>query len=217
MRAKQPFRFFTASHLTRIENEQAKNLLELREGIEQSSEASIFYHTFQSLGRHHFLTEGFSNDFAQWVLIACNGAELAERLASLDIRDYVSLSNLRGDLLGCVSDYCEGHPREASQRAFEPFYFLATVEDAMPLGPEAWTLEEFCRALEQLSHASLQFHFVTSRLRLHLRTNDFSRWFAEELGLESLAYQTDRIDIYTNTLDSARARILTFAKQEVSQ
>lgn len=217
MRAKEPFRFYTASYLTRIENQQAKNLLELREALAQSSEASIFYHTFQSLGRHHFLTEGFSNDFAQWVLIACNRPELAERLASLDIRDYVSLPSLRGDLLSCVNDYCGAHPREASQRAFEPFYFLETVEEAMPLGPEAWTLEEFCQGLEQVSHASLQFHFLNSRLRLHLRTNDFSCWFAQELGLESLARQTDRIDIYTNTLESARGRILAFAKQEVSQ
>ena len=217
MRAKEPFRFYTASYLTRIENQQAKNLLELREGLAQSSEASIFYHTFQSLGRHHFLAEGFSNDFAQWVLIACNRAELAERLASLDIRDYVSLPSLRSALLGCVNDYCGAHPREASQRAFEPFYFLETVGEAMPLGLEAWTLEEFCRGLEQLSHASLQFHFVNSRLRLHLRTNDFSQWFAKELGLDSLARQIDRIDIYTSTLDSARARILAFAEQEVSR
>ncbi len=217
MRATEPFRFMTASYLTRIENQHARNLLELREGLEQCSEGSIFYHTFQSLGRHHFLTEGFSNDFAQWVLSACKRAQLAESLASLDIRDYVALADLRRDLRSCVDAYCETYPGEAQQLAFEPFYFCETIEEQLPLGLEAWTLEEFCRELEQLSHASLQFHFVTSRLRLHLRTNDFSRWFARELKLESLGRLTDRIDVYTNTLDSARARILAFAKRELSR
>ncbi len=217
MRALEPFHFVTASYLTRILNQQAKNLLELREGLEQCSEGSIFYHTFQSLGRHHFLTEGFSNDFAQWVLTACSRAQLAERLASLDIRDYVSLADLRLDLRKCVDGFCETHPREAQHPAFEPFYFCETIEEEVPPGLEVWTLEEFCRVLEQLSHASLQFHFVHSRLRLHLRTNDFSRWFAKALGLQSLARLTDHIDIYTTTLDGARARILTFARRELSR
>jgi hypothetical protein len=61
--AEHPFQFATASHLTRIGNQCADTLGELCDGLEGCSEASIFYHTFQSLERHHFLTEGFSNDF----------------------------------------------------------------------------------------------------------------------------------------------------------
>ena len=58
--ATQPFRFATASYLTQVENQQATTIEELQEGLEHSSDAAIFYHTFQSLGRHHFLTEGCS-------------------------------------------------------------------------------------------------------------------------------------------------------------
>lgn len=217
LRAAKPFRFVTASYLTRIGNQRAASLLQLRDDLERCSEDSIFYHTFQSLGRHHFLTEGFSNDFAQWALAACNRAELAERLASIDIRDYVSLVDLRRDLCQCVGAYCESHSFEAKQAAFEPFYFCETVEEEALVGPECWTLEEFCRDLEQAGHASLQFHFLTSRLRLHLRTNDFSEWFVQELGLQSLARMTERIDIYTNTLDSAREQILKLAMRELSK
>lgn len=78
-----PFQFMTAAYLTRIGNQKATNLEEFSQGLEECSDASIFYHTFQSLSRHHFLTEGFSNDFAQWVLASCNLADLAERMASL--------------------------------------------------------------------------------------------------------------------------------------
>jgi hypothetical protein len=216
-RAADPFRFVTASYLTRIGNQVATTLLQLRDSLELCSEDSIFYHTFQSLGRHHFLTEGFSNDFAQWALTSCNCAELAERLASLDIRDYISLNDLRGDLSHCVAVYCENNPQEAKRAAFEPLYFCESVEEEIPLGIECWTLEEFCNHLQQAGHASLQFHFLTSRLRLHLRTNDFSQWFAKELKLETLSKLTERIDIYTNTLESARTRILLLAKEAMRQ
>ena len=88
-----PFSFFTVAYLTRIGNQCARTLTEFLKGLEECSDASIFHHTFQTLGSHHFLTEGFSNDFAQWVLASANRDELAERLAALDIRDYLSIAD----------------------------------------------------------------------------------------------------------------------------
>ena len=216
-RASEPFQFETASYLIQIGNHEAASLSDLQKGMEVCSDGSIFYHTFQSLGRYHFLTEGFSNEFAQWVLGSCNRPVLAERLASVDIRDYVSLAELRTELLHMLNEYCGANPREAVQGAFEPFFFCETVEEEVPLQLRAWTLEEFRDCIEQLPHASLQFHFITSRLRLHLRTNDFSFWLTKELGLKNLARQVDQIDIYTNTLDSARQRILQLVKGELGQ
>jgi len=62
--AETPFEFVTVSYLTRIGNQSAGTLAELLTGLENCSDASIFHHTYQTLGSHHFLTEGFSNDFA---------------------------------------------------------------------------------------------------------------------------------------------------------
>src|SRR5207245_11655056 len=62
--ASQPFQFSTAAYLTQVENQKATCALELLEGLDHASDAAIFYHTFQSLGRYHFL-QGFSNDFAR--------------------------------------------------------------------------------------------------------------------------------------------------------
>ena len=215
MRASEPFQFETASYLIRIGNHTASNLVELQKGIEACSDGSIFYHTFQSLGRHHFLTEGFSNDFAQWVLGACNRPALAEQLTSLDIRDYVSLAELRSDLRRVVNDYCSANAGEAVQAAFEPFFFCETVEEEVALPLEAWTLEEFRDCVKRLPHASLQFHFITSRLRLHLSTNDFSYWLGKDLGQKELARRVDQIDIYTNTLDGARTQIVQLIEGEL--
>src|SRR6202034_3581787 len=93
--ATSGFQFVTASYVIRINNQKATTLNELRTGLDQASDASIFFHTFQSLGRHHFLTEGFSNELAQWVLTGLNRPQLAERLGGLDVRDYLSLAELR--------------------------------------------------------------------------------------------------------------------------
>jgi hypothetical protein len=214
--AEHPFRFVTVSYITRIGNQSATNLAELRDGLEKCSEASIFYHTFQSLGRYHFLTEGYSNDFAQWVLAGLNYPTLAEQMAAPDIRGYLTLSDLRSDLLRITDLYCRAHPEEVQRVAFEPFYFLESIEVTTPYKWESWTLEEFRQHLEHLSHESFHYHFLVSRLRLGLRTNDFSLWFENELGLKPLAQLTNRIDVYTNTLEGARAKLYSFVDRELA-
>lgn len=214
--AQQPFQFVTASYLTRVENHKAATIGELRECLEHASDNAVFYHTFQSLGRYHFLTEGFSNDFAQWVLAALNQPVLAEELASIDVRDYLSIAELRADLQQILTAFQDRHPVEAAQSAFEPFHFLQAVEVTRPLPWEARTLAGFRAGLERLSHSSFHHHFISSRLRLQLRTNDFSHWFANALGLDRLADRANRIDIYTNTLDSARREIIELVEREIS-
>jgi hypothetical protein len=83
------------------------------------------------------------------------------------------------------------------------------------LGIEARTLEEFRSSLERLSHASFHFHFIASRLRLQLRTNDFSFWLENSLDLATLARRVNRIDIYTNTLEGALGRIVSLVEGEL--
>lgn len=211
--ADTPFEFFTVAHLTCIGNLSAGTLAELLKGLEECSDASIFHHTFQTLSSHHYLTEGFSNDFAQWALADANRDALAEQLAALDIRDYTSIAALRADLSRSVRDYVEQHPEAAQQEALERFYFCESLEVTLPFGLTARTLEEFQAGVKRLSHAAFYFHFISSRLRLHLRTNDFSHWLANALGMKALADNINHIDIYTNTLDSARAKLLRLVER----
>jgi hypothetical protein len=205
----------TASYLVRVQNLRAGTLAEFAAGLETCSDACIFFHTFQSLSRYHFLTEGFSSDFAQWVLAACNRPELAEELASFDIREYTSLVELRADLRRVVNDYCGLHPQFAAQQTFEPFAFCEAIEVSTPLGFDASTLRAFNEGLQKLSISSLHYHFIASRLRLHLQTNDFSHWFENTLGLPHLARRADHIDIYTNTLEGVRVILTQLIEKEL--
>src|SRR3981189_564997 len=212
--AETPFEFVTVSYLTRIGNQSAGTLAEFLMGLENCSDASIFHHTFQTLSSHHFLTEGFSNDFAQWVLVDANRNDLAEQLAALDIRDYISIAALRSDLCRVVGDFCTAFPNFSGQSALERFYFCESVEVTTPLGRSARTLDEFRDGVARLSHAGFYFHFISSRLRLQLQTNDFSHWLADGLGRATLGESVNRIDIYTNTLDSTRSKLLRLIDRE---
>src|SRR5215469_15202271 len=212
--AEGPFEFFTVAYLTQIANYSAGTLAELLNGLEHCSDASIFHHTFQTLGRHHFLTEGFSNDFAQWALTSANRNDLAEQLAALDVRDYLSIAALRSDLCRVVCDFCVAQPQFASQSGLERFYFCESVEVTVPFGRSSRTLDEFREGLEHISHAGFYYHFISSRLRLQLQTNDFSRWLSGSLGLHTLADSVNHIDVYTNTLDSTRAKMLRLIDRE---
>ena len=90
-----------------------------------------------------------------------------------------------------------------------PFYFCEAIEVAVPLGVEARTLEEFRAGLEKLSHASFHYHFIASRLRLHLRTNDFSNWLENSLGLERSGTASQSRGHLHATLSTARGQNLS--------
>ena len=95
----QAFHFNTSAHLLRITRNKANTLGELLEALRECPEDSIFQHTFRTLQDHHFLREGFSNDFADWALAACNEPGLGESFASMDVREFTSVADLRTRLI----------------------------------------------------------------------------------------------------------------------
>src|SRR5512135_2560424 len=214
-RASKPFYFNSESHLTRIGRERATNLGELLEGLKGCPDASIFYHTFQTLREHHYIRGGFSNDFAQWTFAACNEAGLAERLAAVDVRDFTSVAEIRDRIVKTVESYLKANPAAGARPAFEPFYFCASETVVTPTPFVANTLAEFADALQQVSLHSIHHHFITARLRPPLTRNDFSVWLEEELGLATLAERLNRMDIYTATLNDMRQKILQLVRQEM--
>jgi len=206
--ARTPFYFNSAAHLLRIEREKATNLAEFLEALRTCSDASIFQHTFRTLQEHHFIREGFSNDFAHWAFAACNEVGLAERLAALDVREFTSIPALRERLLNIVETYLDRNPRARDRAALEPFYFCASDTVVVPTPFVARNLAEFADCLNRVSVHCIHYHFIEARLRLKLNSNDFSVWLEEELDLPRLADRLNRIDIYTSTLQDVRQKIL---------
>jgi hypothetical protein len=206
--ARAPFYFNSAAHLLRIGRERATNLAELLEGLRACPNDSIFEHTFQTLQDHHFIREGFSNDFAHWAFAACNEVGLAERLAAIDVREFTSISDLRNQLVEIVEEYLKRNPSAPDRAALEPFYFCASDTVVIPTPFVARNLVEFIESLKKVSIHSVHHHFIEARLRIKLNSNDFSVWLDEEMDLGPLADRLNRIDIYTATLDDVRDQIV---------
>ncbi|HEY2499244.1 MAG TPA: DUF5752 family protein [Candidatus Angelobacter sp.] len=215
--ARSPFYFNSASHLLRIGREKASNLQELLEALRSCPESSIFQHTFQTLEEHHFIKEGFSNDFSHWAFAACNEVELAERLASIDVREFTSIATLRERILHIIEEYLQKNPRAASRLAMEPFYLMASDLVVVPTPYVARNLEEFADGLRKVSIHAIYYHFIDARLRIKLNNNDFSVWLEQELDLAQAADRLNRIDIYTSTLEGVRRNILRIIEAEISR
>lgn len=215
--ARAAFYFNSASHLQRIGREKATNLQELAAAIRACPDASIFQHTFQTLEEHHFIGEGFSNDFSHWAFAACNEVQLAERLAAIDIREFTSIAPLRERLVHIIDAYLQKNPRAATRTAMEPFYFMAADLVVVPTPYVARNLDEFADGLRKVTVHSIYYHFIDARLRLKLNTNDFSVWMEQELDLNAAADRLNRIDIYTSTLEGVRRNILRVVETEIAR
>ncbi|HEY6307579.1 MAG TPA: DUF5752 family protein [Candidatus Angelobacter sp.] len=213
--ARAPFYFNSAANLLRISREKAATLQELLEAVRSCSDACIFQHTFQTLEEHHFIREGFSNDFSHWAFSACNEVELAERLAALDVREFTSIAALRERLVHIMESYLKKNPRSASRAAMEPFYLMAADVVVVPTPYVARNLEEFADGLRKVSIHGIYYHFIDARLRLKLNNNDFSVWLDEELDMGQAADRLNRIDIYTSTLEGVRRNILRIIEGEM--
>jgi hypothetical protein len=206
--ARSPFHFNSAGNLLRIGRERASTLGELLQALRTCPEDSIFQHTFRTLQEHHFIREGYSNDFAHWAYTACHETGLAERLASVDVRAFTSIPDLRARIVTIVEEYLNKNPRLGERLALQPFYFCSSETVIMPTSFVAHNLEEFLDSLKAVSLHSIHHHFIEARLRLKLRSNDFSRWLEEELDLGQIAARLDQIDIYTSTLEDVRRKIV---------
>ncbi len=206
-RPSKPFFFNTSEHLLRIGRQRACTLPELLQAVKTCPEDSIFQHTFRTLQEHHFIRQGFSNDFAHWSLSAMNEPALAEQLASVDVREFTAIEGLRGRMVEILEQFLHGDPKSSARTAFEPFYFCASDVVVLPTNFAPDTLPGFLDAINQVSVHSIHHHFIEARLRLRRMSNDFSTWLEEEAGLTQAAEAIERIDIYTNTLDGVRVQI----------
>jgi len=216
-KASKPFYFNTSEHLLRIGRQKATTLSDLLQALRTCPEDSIFQHTFRTLQEHHFIRQGFSNDFAHWSLSACNEPVLGEQLAGVDVREFTAIEGLRGRMVEIVDEFLETHPRAGSRAGHEPFYFCASDIVVLPTVFVSDSLSGFLDGVNQVSVHSIHHHFIEARLRLHRMSNDFSQWLEEEVGLPEAADSIERIDIYTNTMEGVRRQIAGIVEQVLKQ
>ena len=177
----QPFEFFNEAHLVEVTKDTAKNLKEMLHHLKNVSGSVIYCHTFQTMLRHHFITTGFRNDFAQWVIDAFGDEELGERLSSIDLIEYTTIRDYRNKMIEIVGDHLGRNNGIASRPAREGhrFFFCSSMSFMIPTGRVAHDLRQFAEHLRQCSNSSVFFHFIEARLRVGLPLNDYSVWLIQ--------------------------------------
>jgi hypothetical protein len=210
------FRFWTASNLIEITGERAETVGSLREMIASCPDAALFYHTYQLLQDRHYVTDRYPNDFAQWLLTSVREERLAERLAGVDLRLFVHISELRARMLAIIDEHLAAHPRSSGREGREPFYLCRAKTVTMPTGHVARDPASLAAEVRRAGIRSIYYHFVEARVRHDLGTNDFSQQL-RSWGLPRAADRVDKLDIYSSTLYQLRERIASIIESEAAR
>jgi small-conductance mechanosensitive channel len=214
-KAKEPFRFYSRTHLTELTGLKAKNLTELVDILKKAPEAVIYYHTHRFLEEHHYLTPEPSNDFAVWVSDALGEEVLGERLVSVNTFEFPSLGALRDRLVGIIEEHLSKGSNAREAMAGREFYFMKSVSVVLPTTYMVHDLREFIETLRKISLGSLYFHVFESRLRLGRGLNDFTIWLRDSLGEEELGEEIARLDPYTYTLEGLRSTLIQLIEKRI--
>jgi hypothetical protein len=210
-----PFYFYTSSNLVELTGEKADTIEDLVALLKRCSGSAIFYHIFQSYRERHFATEKYHSDFAQWISNSLDEESLAEKLGTLDVRDFTTIRALREAILRIIEDHLQEFPQSGERTGKTPFFFCQSISVVMPTKYIAWGLEDFHEIIGKIGIRSIHYHLIEARLRLGIHTNDFSHWFRDSLKLENLARRIEDIDIYFQTLEEIRQLILQDVQAEM--
>jgi hypothetical protein len=206
------FRFFTKFDQTVLLGKRARNVADLLSLIKVVPDASIYYHTHRFLGHFKGLVPEPPNDFAYWVTEVLNEDVLAERMLSIDMVQYSTITELRAEFVSMLDDYLREARMIVNCPEGEEFHFMAARIFVMPTAYFATTPEEFAEAMAKVSVSTLFHHIFDAKLRLDRGENDFSAWF-RDLGQPELALEIQQLDPYSYTLEGLRERIIFLVRQ----
>ncbi|MEW6510628.1 MAG: DUF5752 family protein [Bacteroidota bacterium] len=201
------FQFMTKSDLTLLLGKRARNATELCAGLREVPAMSVYYHTHRFLQQHHYLSPEPPNDFAYWATNVLNDDALGERLASIDIVQFVSIEEIRRQVLTILEDYLQTAERHTDSPRGEEFHFMACQTFVFPTPYVATNLSEFADMLERVSIDSIYYHMFDARMRPELGNNDFSIWIRDS-GNPELAKAIQALDPYSRTLEGLRRAVI---------
>ncbi len=208
----RPFEFMQSVSLLKTTGRKAGNLRELRTGIEEASNESVFYHTHQYFLKGHMLE--YTNDFAQWAGEGLEERMLAEQLSSVDPYEFSDVQGLRNKVLEIIDDYLRTFPEPKEVMPGNEFYFTEAITIVFRAGIRAHNPAEFLIAIRYIDAGSLYYHFYDARSRLGGGRDDFSGWF-EELGQRELAETIRGIDPFMHTIEGIREHIIEAVDNDV--
>ena len=211
------FQFRSSASLEKLTGRRAHNLEDLLDLIKTCPDSSIFYHTFSAFLKMREAHVPYNTDFAIWVSRSLNEKALAERLMAIDLSEYDTIKSLKMRLIDIIESYREEKPDAFQKIADEPFYLYDIMRIVYLTDKFAYDLKSFRELLPTISVYSMYFHFIESRLRTQLQTDDFSTWIEKSLNIPDLAQMIRNIDINVYTFEGLRTRIIELIDEHLKE
>jgi len=207
------FVFRDIVNIIKSTGKKASNLEELRDGILEASENSVFHHTYQYFLRGH-ITE-HTNDFAQWAGESLEEGALAEMLSNIDPYSFKSTADLKGEILRVIEAYINDYPAPRPAIEGGEFFFCESVSFVFPAGLKARNMAEMLMAIKYLDNSSLYYHFFEARTRHRKKHDDLSKWISEVIKAPDIATKLGNIDPFMNTLEGIRELIIAILDEGI--
>jgi hypothetical protein len=204
----EDFRLLDCALITISTGEQAQNLRELRDRLLVTHHGSIYYHFWGVMLRHVYTDPEYQNDFAVWAARALHDHVMAERLSLIDPNSFLSLEDLRREIIEIIEQHLYEKEHVPWARTGEQFQFIRSQIVVFDTKQRVAAPEEFVSVIPKLPLGSIFYHFIDSRRRTPESLNDFSIWlsrYSEEY--RPLTERLNAIDPYFSTLSALREEI----------
>jgi hypothetical protein len=209
------FEFKQCVSIPKFTGKKAGKLIELKEIIATVSDESLFHHTYQYFLKGHILE--YTNDFAHWAGESLEESALAEHFSNIDPYNFISINDLRKELLRVIDDYLEGFPEPREAISGDEFYFNETITLTLPVGIRVHNLAQFLIGIKYVDAGSIYYHFYEARMRLGGGIDDFSAWVDGVLGKKELSDSIRGIDPFMHSIDGIREHIVEAVEAEVKR
>jgi hypothetical protein len=208
------FEFKQCITILKATGEKARNLRELRDGISDVSDESMFHHMYQYFLKEQRVLE-YTNDFAEWAGETLKENVLSEQLSNIDPYSFKSIVDLRDEIVRVIDAYLKTFPKTRAVLSGDEFYFNEGITLVSPVGIQVKNLAEFLIAIRYVELESIYYHFYEARIRPPEEVDDFSNWFGDALNKKGLADRLRSIDPFMHSLEAARRHIIELVEDEL--
>ena len=207
--ATGPFRIKDCALIAIATGKRAQNLRELREHLRNIDTNSIYYHFWGGLLRPRFDNPEYHNDFAIWVARSLHNKILAERLAMVDPVAFLTLEDLREELIDIIEESLDETEYPIWSKRDDQFEFIRSQIVVFHSKVSVKDPADLLNILPNMSLGSIFFHFIDGRRRNRNFLDDFRNWlleFGEEY--KGLIRYVESIDPYFSTLKELRNQLI---------
>ncbi len=186
----------------------ASSIEEFKEVLPYISLSSIYFHFWGRHFRPSFDHPELHNDFARWSYLVLGDHILSERLGIIDPTEYVSLEELKMEVLEVMEQRLEESEVPAWSVVKNKFHFQRSVIVIFDSEKTIKHPSELKAILPTLTATSIFYHFIDARRRTSTGVDDFTAWLSEATPeTPDLLKKIQHIDPYFLSLTEQRQKL----------